>query len=613
MDEQTSLRRLAPLLVIVAIALLIPVIVSAQEQPPNIPHPVEGRDACLVCHAEGIAGAPQVPANHEGRTNDMCRACHQVAATDQGTPAISESPTVEAVHPPAAEATTPATTETGETPETEASPLPIPHPLEGHENCIECHVATGATTPGGPPAIPHSLVGRDDCLACHKDGLAGAPQIPADHAGRTNDMCQGCHQPSQPVAAPTATRPSEPVPTPLVYPKSSNANTCVDCHATLSGNDPEITEQWHRSVHAERGVTCADCHGGDPSATTVDAAMSPAAGYIGAPAKEEIPALCASCHADVTQMRQYDLPTDQYAQYKESIHGMLLAEGDANVATCYDCHGGHQILKANDPASTVYPVNVPAMCASCHADETLMGPYHIPTDQYALYRESVHGHALLDEQDFRAPNCATCHGTHGAAPPGFEEVANVCGSCHSATQDYFLKSPHAEAQGEDAPKCVTCHGRYDVSQPSEAMYEGTEPRHCGSCHASDSPEGQVAQTFYNAINTAAQSYDEAETAIQAAKGVGMLVSAQENLLQQANTDLVTARAAQHTLNQTEVLRIADDARIAAEEAKIGAEAAVEATVVRRRAMVIAIAAIGVTIVALYLLKRELDKRLEADS
>ncbi|MCB0203588.1 MAG: hypothetical protein KDH89_02065 [Anaerolineae bacterium] len=76
---------------------------------------------------------------------------------------------------------------------------------------------------------------------------------------------------------------------------------------------------------------------------------------------------------------------------------------------------------------------------------------------------------------------------------------------------------------------------------------------------------------------------------------------------------MTARAAQHTLNQTEVLRIADDARIAAEEAKIGAEAAVEATVVRRRAMVIAIAAIGVTIVALYLLKRELDKRLEADS
>ncbi len=341
--------------------------------------------------------------------------------------------------------------------------------------------------------------------------------------------------------------------------------------------------------------------------------MSPEAGYIGAPAKEDIPALCASCHADVNQMRQYDLPTDQYAQYRESVHGTLLAEGDPNVATCYDCHGGHQILKANDPASTVYPVNVPATCASCHADETLMAPYHIPTDQYDLYRESVHGHALLDEQDFRAPNCATCHGTHGAAPPGFEEVANVCGGCHTATQDYYLQSPHADVKGEDAPKCVTCHGRYDVSEPSEAMYEGAEPRHCGSCHAPESPGGQMAQTFYDAIDNAAQSFAEAETAIQAARDVGMIVAEQENLMQQANTNLVTARAAQHTLNEANVVKIAGDARDAADQAKTGAEAAVEATVIRRRAMIIAIAAIAVTIVALYLLKRELDRRLETDS
>ena len=472
---------------------------------------------------------------------------------------------------------------------------------------------SSAMAVGGPPVIPHSLVGRDDCLACHQEGLAGAPQVPADHTGRTNDMCQGCHQPSQAVAAPTSTRTSEPVPTPLVYPKTGDANTCLDCHQTLPGDAAHMTEEWQRSIHAERDVTCADCHGGDPSATTIDSAMSPEAGYIGAPAKEDIPALCASCHADVNQMRQYDLPTDQYAKYKESIHGVRLAEGDNNVATCYDCHGGHQVLKANDPSSSVYPANVPGMCADCHADETLMAPYHIPTDQYDLYRQSVHGHALLDEQDFRAPNCATCHGTHGAAPPGFQEVGNVCGSCHSATQDYFLESPHADAQGEDAPKCVTCHGRYDVSKPSEALYTGSEPRHCGSCHAPDSPGGQLAQTFYDAIDEAAQSFADAEVAIQAARDVGMIVAAQESLMQQANTDLVTARAAQHTLNETDVVKIAGDARDAAGEAKAGAEAAVEATVVRRRAMVIAIAAIAVTIVALYLLKRELDRRLEAGS
>ena len=45
----------------------------------------------------------------------------------------------------------------------------------------------------GIPAIPHTLEGRADCLLCHKAG--GLKPFPANHAGRTNDMCQGCHKP----------------------------------------------------------------------------------------------------------------------------------------------------------------------------------------------------------------------------------------------------------------------------------------------------------------------------------------------------------------------------------------------------------------------------------
>jgi len=341
----------------------------------------------------------------------------------------------------------------------------------------------------------------------------------------------------------------------------------------------------------------------------MDGAMSPEAGYIGVPPKTDIPALCASCHADVTQMRQYDLPTDQFAKYKESIHGLRLAEGDLNVATCADCHGSHQVLKANDPSSTVYPSNVPELCASCHADKDLMAPYNIPTNQFALYQQSVHGHALLDNQDFRAPTCATCHGTHGAAPPGFSEVANVCGSCHSATQDHFLQSPHASA-GEEGPKCVTCHGRYDVGKPSEAMYQGSEPRHCGSCHPADSEPGQVAQSLYDNITTAAQTYEDAEVAIRAAQKVGMLVGPLEGRLREANTALVTARAAQHSLNLDKVETLGNKVRNISTEVQTDSETAVAESVFRRQAMVIAVVIIVIIIVALYLLKRELDRHLE---
>jgi hypothetical protein len=311
-------------------------------------------------------------------------------------------------------------------------------------------------------------------------------------------------------------------------------------------------------------------------------------------------------------MRQYNLPTDQFAKYKESIHGLRLAEGDPNVATCVDCHGDHQVLKANDPASTVYPANVPDLCASCHANKDLMAHYDIPTNQLDLYQQSVHGHALLDNQDFRAPNCATCHGTHGAAPPGFTEVANVCGSCHAATQDHYLQSPHASV-GEEGPKCVTCHGHHDVSKPSEALYLGSESRHCGDCHTLDSEPGQVAQALYDNITAAAQAYDEAEVSIEVARKVGMLVSPLEGRLHEANTDLITARAAQHSLDFDTVRELVDNTQTIAEEVETNAEAAIAESIFRRRAMVIAVAAIGLTITALYLLKRELDRQLDDDT
>jgi len=196
--------------------------------------------------------------------------------------------------------------------------------------------------------------------------------------------------------------------------------------------------------------------------------------------------------------------------------------------------------------------------------------------------------------------------------PGFEEVANVCGGCHTATQDHYLKSPHANG-GEEAPKCVTCHGRYDVSEPSEALYLGAEPRHCGACHTPDSEPGQIAQTLYNAITTAAGSYDEAETAIQEARNVGMLVGPMEGQLREANTHLITARAAQHTLDLEVVSAEVENAQTIAKEVEASADAAVAESIFRRRAMVIAIAAIGLTIVALYLLKRELDRQLDRES
>lgn len=44
--------------------------------PPAIPHPLEGRSDCLICHAVDSVIRP-APADHEGRANDLCQACHR--------------------------------------------------------------------------------------------------------------------------------------------------------------------------------------------------------------------------------------------------------------------------------------------------------------------------------------------------------------------------------------------------------------------------------------------------------------------------------------------------------------------------------------------------------
>jgi len=370
----------------------------------------------------------------------------------------------------------------------------------------------------------------------------------------------------------------------------------------------EKAREWQVSIHAERGVICADCHGGNPNATVQEEAMSEAAGFIGVPDRTEIPSLCGSCHANVDLMRQYNLPTDQFAKYQESFHGQQLAKGDTKVATCYDCHDGHATREPNDPQASVYVLNVPKLCASCHADKDYMAGYDIPTDQYDLYVSSVHGIALLQNQDTRAPNCATCHGTHGAAPPGFGEVANVCGSCHTATQNYYLQSPHSDTSNPNSPDCVRCHGRYDVHQPTEENFLGTDPRHCGECHTENSTVGKTVAELYQTLTDADSAYQNAEAAVKESSALGHITAQEEGILADARTSLITGRAAQHTASLDVVKAETEKSMELSNQALDLAEKAIAEGRFRRQAMIIAVAVIGLVIVSLILVRRELIKR-----
>ncbi len=165
---------------------------------PSIPHTLDGRrDQCLVCH--GLDGFKPYPDDHEGRATDICLSCHQVAVEEEEEKAEEEEAEEqkEDASTKPAESSESATEDVDEEEEEDAS-----KPAESNESATEDvdenqeeeeEGETGSATE--PSSIPHPLEERDDCLLCH--ALDSVKPFPADHEGRTVDMCQLCHKPEE--------------------------------------------------------------------------------------------------------------------------------------------------------------------------------------------------------------------------------------------------------------------------------------------------------------------------------------------------------------------------------------------------------------------------------
>jgi hypothetical protein len=440
-----------------------------------------------------------------------------------------------------------------------------------------------------------------------------------------------------PFASPTPSPPlipGPPPPTPLPHPPAGETNQCFECHRAVNHAQETIATAWQDSIHGKGGVGCADCHGGDPNSDRMGMAMDRTKGFIGKPSRAQTVGICGSCHADPARMGKYNLSTDQYAKYWTSVHGQQLLEAaDTKVAICIDCHGSHDVKKASDPTAAVYPPNVPKLCASCHADAAKMEPYGIPTDQYEVYETSVHGVALLENADVRAPSCASCHGSHDAKPPTSTSVVEVCGKCHTATQALFEESRHAELSTA-APKCWTCHGTHDVAQPSQKLFFHDVPpdyqcvtchdletrslrieldrfkaeadRRCDTCHHPDSDIYAQVGAIAGALSGAQGAFDSADARIHEAAGVGMIVEDADVALSEAKTSLIRAQAAVHTTKLTVIAGTATEAKTKAESAEAIAQVRLDESLFRREAMVVVVAVIVLNVMALFLVRRRVE-------
>lgn len=390
-------------------------------------------------------------------------------------------------------------------------------------------------------------------------------------------------------------------------PAAAPANSCVDCHRTLGGRLAAPALKIADDIHVRRGFTCTACHGGDASAPGMES-MDPKQGFVGRPKREQQPALCGRCHSSPEVMRRFNprIPTDEVARFFTSVHGQKLLKGDKRVATCTSCHGVHPILAASDSRSPVFPSNVPATCAHCHADAAYMRPYRIPTTQMAEYQAGVHGEALLTRGVRQAPACNACHGNHGAVPPGVTSVANVCAQCHASQRDLFIRSPHKAAfEAAGFPQCTTCHGQHKILRPIDEMVGTAPPAICGQCHTADSKGGVAARTMRAALDDLKQSMGEAQTLVARAENLGVDMSDAKLPLSDAHTQLTLARNLVHSLSLRDVQSsVTEGVGLARRAADLG-RAGMAEVAFRRRGLVLALGVMAVVMLGLYLKMRAL--------
>ncbi|MEW6109027.1 MAG: cytochrome c3 family protein [Nitrospirota bacterium] len=343
--------------------------------------------------------------------------------------------------------------------------------------CSGCH--TGFSAEKHPSRIlknrrEYSVSGSALCRNCHTKFKTPLHAKMADMAKKGGKVCVDCH----------GSHSVEPVSKAV----SRDSAYCLGCHRnelTMAFRDGESQsarvdpDVLRVSVHNK--LYCSDCHFGFSPEEHPERKFKSKRDYTIAASES-----CRRCHFD------------KYTKTLESIHYVMLSQGNLNAPVCVDCHGAHSVAQTGKERTLSAK-----RCEKCHSDI------------YNTYAASVHGSALFNEHNQDVPVCADCHMAHNIEDPRTfdyrENIPQMCGNCHAnkelmdkyglttAVLNSYLQDFHGvtlklyKKQKDIGDKttlkpiavCVDCHGIHDITLttgPNSSIVKTNLVKRCRKCH-----------------------------------------------------------------------------------------------------------------------------------
>jgi len=293
----------------------------------------------------------------------------------------------------------------------------------------------------------------------------------------------------------------------LVQPASAQETSeyCLGCHGNpdLNMTLPDggvlslyISEDMlHSSVHAQSGIECSACH--DDIQTyphppiEYDSKRSLSRSYY---------LTCRKCHSQ------------NYEKTLDSMHAQAAEQGNLEAPICTDCHGAHDVQKPDEPRSLISTT-----CGQCHSQIS------------ETYKDSVHGGALIQEDNPDVPVCTDCHGVHNIQDPRTEQFRvaqpDLCARCHADAElmskyslpsnvyslyqlswhgvDVAVFKSRWPTIWHDSAVCSDCHGVHNIrktSDPASSVSSQNLLSTCQNCHPTAGPNWVGAWTGHHEIS-----------------------------------------------------------------------------------------------------------------